>query len=146
VRAIVDAAAPLTLKDLARRIAATTERKSVTERFLDEVRAMVAKARVFVDADDVVWAKGQDAATWREVRADASREFDDVPMVELCNAARRVLGANLALPREDLARETARAFGVTRLGRVVRERAEVAIERLIAAGEAVADGESVRAV
>ena len=59
--------------------------------------------------------------------------------MEVSNAAGAVLKAQIALPLDDLARETARQFGIHRLGKAVREHMVKAIEMLAARGECVVE-------
>ena len=49
-----------------------------------------------------------------------------------------------ALSRDDLARETARCFGIARLGAVVKDVMAGALAQELAAGRLVADGDVVR--
>ena len=64
--------------------------------------------------------------------------------MELANAAQAVLADNVSLPTEALAREVARVFGVQRVGTGALEQASRGVRALVARGDALADGESVR--
>ena len=72
------------------------------------------------------------------------RAIDDIPGAELENAMRWLLRQHQALHGEDLARETARCFGIQRLGSVVREVMVAVLDRLAERGDCELDGDTVR--
>ena len=65
-------------------------------------------------------------------------------MLEVSNAALYVLAAHVSLDRESLARETARVFGISRLGTRVRLAMENGIARLQSRGDCVTEGDAIR--
>jgi hypothetical protein len=67
-----------------------------------------------------------------------------VPVEERAAAAGRVLAANVALPRAELARSAARLLGFARATDRVVTAFDEGVQRLLEHGRAVADGESVR--
>jgi len=96
----------------------------------------------------VLWRLGDEPELWSEARAPGSsqsdqRSIDEVPLVELCAGVRKILGRHISAPEEDLASETARLFGVRRLGAKVRARMEQAISRCIAQGHAERSGSMI---
>jgi hypothetical protein len=97
----------------------------------------------------VLWRSSDDAQSFRGFRvpaegADGARAAEELPLVEVMNAMAWLLRQHHALAAEDLAREAARCFGITRLGAVVRDAMERAVDRLVSAGRGVRDGEVVR--
>jgi hypothetical protein len=67
-----------------------------------------------------------------------------VPVEERAIAAERVLAANVALPRADLARAAAKLAGYARATERVAALFEEGVAWLVERGRAVADGERVR--
>jgi hypothetical protein len=64
------------------------------------------------------------------------RDIEDIPLVERMNAVVHVLDEQFGLPREELERETAKAFGITRATARAREAIGEAIDAAIARGRA----------
>jgi Arc/MetJ family transcription regulator len=75
---------------------------------------------------------------------EASRTAEELPQVEVGNAMRWLLQQHQALAADDLAREAARCFGITRLGSAVKEVMREAVERLVAAQRARREGDLIR--
>lgn len=64
------------------------------------------------------------------------RSVEDIPPVEIANAAEQVLRQHVAMPLEDLCRETARLFGIKRLGKDVRGGMDEGVNMLLRRGGA----------
>ncbi len=99
--------------------------------------------------DGVLWAAGRAPGEWRGFRVPEDgegnvREAEEIPVVEVANAAEALLRREIALPAESLAREVARLFAITRLGRTVRTCMDAGILALAARGGCVVDGDTVR--
>lgn len=144
---VLAAEAPLTFDLLARRVADAWDLSRVTERVRERLREALPPD--VAQADDVLWPAGLDAAAYRGFRVprdgeDAPRAAEDLPVVEVKNAMRWLLRQHQALAMDDLAREAARCFGITRLGAVVRAVMARGIDGLVAEGGGVRDGEVVR--
>ncbi len=138
---------PLVFDRLARTIAASFDLSRLTDRVRERVRAALP-ADVVVDGD-VVWRDAAQRDAFRGFRVprdgeDASRTAEELPAVEVGNAMRWLLQQHQALAADDLAREAARCFGITRLGAVVKDVMAQALAALVAAGGAVRDGDFVR--
>ncbi|MBL8756428.1 MAG: hypothetical protein JNK15_24250, partial [Planctomycetes bacterium] len=128
-------------------VGAAWELTRLTDRVRERVRSVLAPNAVVVD--DVVWSDRGDIADFRGFRvpadgAERDRDADDLPVVELVHAMQWLLRQHQALSADDLARETARCFGITRLGTVVKDVMAEALERLLATAVAVRDGDVVR--
>ena len=145
--AVLAAESPLSFDRFARALAMAWGIQRVTERVRERVRSVVAATAV--ELEGVLWRRGDDAQAFRGFRvpaegADGARAADELPLVEITNAMAWLLRQHHAMAGEDLAREAARCFGITRLGAVVRDVMQRAADLLVAAGRGVRDGEVVR--
>jgi very-short-patch-repair endonuclease len=146
--ALLQAEGPVVLDRLARTLGAAWGLTRMTNRVRERIRlalpptALVRGEQVFADAAQAnafrgfrVPVPGDDAT---------ERAIEDVPAVELANAIVWLLRQHQALAADDLARETARCFGIARLGNVVRDTMNAAIEAVLAADRALRDGDLLR--
>ncbi|MCL4219738.1 MAG: DUF3320 domain-containing protein [Phycisphaerales bacterium] len=116
----------------------------VTARFRErcmELFARGADAGLWTIADETLWKPGHSPADykgWRTWGTDegSQRDLDLIPPQEILNALLHVLHAQVALPREDLARETARALGLSRTGSRAIALVDEAIAHALATGQA----------
>jgi len=101
-------------------------------------------ATAVVDGE-VVWIDDAHRKAFRGFRVpdenagdDATRRpADELPPEEIEHAMRWLLRQHQALGRDDLAREAARCFGITRLGAVVKDVMAASVERAVQAGSFV---------
>jgi very-short-patch-repair endonuclease len=138
---------PIVFDLLARRLCEAWGVGRMTER----VRSRVERILQLVDHrehDGALWAPGVDPAGWRGFRAsqpgNADREAEQLPSVEIVNAMVWVLEQHGSLSEEDLMREAARVFGITRLGRAVRAVMQHAMRRLLRDGAGILEAGLVR--
>ncbi|MFD6176394.1 MULTISPECIES: DUF3320 domain-containing protein [unclassified Isoptericola] len=106
-------------------------------------------AREAANGDVVVWPDGVDPAAYDMVRAPeqgAKRDIADVPYPELRNAMVAVVRAAHGVSAADALRETARTFGVVRLGAQVRDRLEGVLAAAVREGVLAERGGRVVAV
>jgi very-short-patch-repair endonuclease/preprotein translocase subunit Sec61beta len=150
IREVVAVEGPLHLDELYRRVGGAWGVGRLTSRVrrhLYPLLGALERSGALRVVDDVVWPGGVDPAGWAVVRgpgADGScRDASLIPVDEIAAAAQWVLARSLSLPADALARETARLFGISRLGRNVVERMDLGIELLCARGLAARDGERV---
>lgn len=74
---------------------------------------------------------------YRSPENDADkRNADDIPPVEIANAAKQVLKEQISLSKEDLIRETARLFSLSKVGSIVDTAMKQGIELAVANGYA----------
>jgi very-short-patch-repair endonuclease len=135
--------APLHLEELARRVGDAFSAGAITKRVIKRVLAIGNPPL----RGDFCWAPGTDPAGWTTFRgpeADGTtREAEKIPVEEVAAAMAFQLGRSLSMVEADLARETARLFGITRLGRRVAEAMTAALTLLIAQGAARREGDRV---
>ncbi|QKK07154.1 MAG: hypothetical protein HND58_02565 [Planctomycetota bacterium] len=67
---------------------------------------------------------------------DSQRDIEWIPLIERVAAVRRVLATQIALPREELERESARLLGFSRVTAKTREAMSEAIDVVIERGAA----------
>ncbi|MBK8096191.1 MAG: DUF3320 domain-containing protein [Planctomycetes bacterium] len=148
VQEVITVEAPVAFGVLCRRVADAWQIPRLTEKVRDRIRTFVpAEVRW---QGEVLWRADQDPAGWPGFRVpkaeDALRDVDDLPLVEVGNAMAWLLAQHGSLSAEDLARETAKLFGMTRLSANTRTALERAITALVADGRFVQDGELLRGV
>ncbi|MEZ4236730.1 MAG: DUF3320 domain-containing protein [Myxococcota bacterium] len=148
VREVLDVEGPLHLAELTRRVGAAFGQKKLSAKAKRRITT-VAKALDPPAAfrDGFVW-RGSDDPTWfdrlRGPTADgATRDADAIPPEEVVLAVKLVLTDNLAMPRAELVRQTARLFGLVRLGRKITQAMERGIDQLVAQGGAELQGDRV---
>jgi very-short-patch-repair endonuclease len=97
-----------------------------------------------------LWPAGADPSRWDKIRGlsdgEQGRGLDEVPPEELAAAAARVLRANLSMPETELIKETARLFGIARVGKNVAEAVGEGVKVLIVSGKATREGGQVARV
>jgi very-short-patch-repair endonuclease len=137
---VIQTEAPIHQKVLARRIAGAFGLQRITRRVLKRLSDLLAtNDKVVRTKGDFYWRADQKTGQFAAIRVpsdgeDTSRAIDEIPPEELANAAEVVLGRMLALDRKDLVRETARVFGISRLGQKVSARIDEAVTLLEAEG------------
>ncbi|MCC7397305.1 MAG: DUF3320 domain-containing protein [Planctomycetes bacterium] len=148
IRTVLAGEAPLTFDRLARTVAAAWGLGRVTERVRERLRE--ALPATVHEVDGVLFADAAQRTTFAGFRVPAAddagsvRSIDELPAIEIEHAMLWLLRQHQALALDDLARETARCFGITRLGSRVREAMRIVAGR-IASGENVRlDGEVLR--
>ncbi|MEQ1507964.1 MAG: DUF3320 domain-containing protein, partial [Myxococcota bacterium] len=148
VQEVIDVEAPLHVAELTRRVGAAFGVLKVTAKAQRRVVSIAKKlSPPSVVRDTFVWRAGEDPATYDRVRGPAPdgtlREAEHLPPEEVAAAAAIVLTDNLAMPHADLVRETARLFGLSRMGRKIAEGMAVGIAMLVDRGRAEVQGDRV---
>ena len=143
---------PVSLKVVARRVAASWGMGRVGSRILDRVSALVPRNVVYRDrerrGDVFLWPAETDREQWTTFRVpgpdkETSRDIKDISIVELANASAHVLRLHYSVQIDDLVRETARMFGFKRTGRIVEQRVASVVPVLIERGDARKDGDNL---
>ena len=143
--ALLVAEGPLVFERLVRRLADAWDIGRVSDRVRARVRAALPADAA--QDDGVVWrdrAQREAFCGFRVPEDDRSeRPADELPLVEVRHAMAWLLRQHHALAADDLMRECAKLFGISRLGSNVREVMERGVEALVAAGRAERVGDSV---
>jgi hypothetical protein len=148
---VVQVEGPIKLELAAKRVTSFWGFGRVGKRALDRVRSLVPKDKVNIQKTKIgtfLWPADQDPDTYAGFRIpgddpDSQRSPEDLPVEEVANAALHVLGQEISLPLEDLARSTSRVFGFQRAGPVVQDRMQRGIRLLADKGAAVIDQSTV---
>lgn len=148
IRELVRVEAPVHVDEVCRRVAACWGVGRLTGRVRTRVTgevSVLATAGAFIVRGDFVWPRELDPASWAVIRGPgtdgAVRDADLLPPEEVATGAAWVLSRSLSLDEATLARETAKLFGITRLGRHVDQRMRAGIDVLVVRGTAAREGE-----
>lgn len=124
---------------LAKIVAARFDLNRVRETRRHQILAVApsARARKAPNGDVIYWAEGQvpdEYDVYRVGTLHNKRDIDDIPYHELRNAMVHAIHNAHSMTIDDTLRETARIFGITRLGANVRERLEGVMECAVKEG------------
>lgn len=141
---IVEVESPITEELAIHRVAEAFGQQRITERFrrlFSNIKASAASTSTIVVRGDEFWRPNHEPQGTTPLRVpgqspDSIRDIDDIPMIELENAAAYILEQQFGLPREELIREIVRLFGFKRVTTRVSERTNTAIDRLLNAQRA----------
>jgi hypothetical protein len=93
------------------------------------------------DSEGFIYPQALDPLRWHGYRATTGatkeRPLDDIPLVEIGNAAVDIATTAMGIESEELLRETWRAFGGTRVTATTRPRLEAAVALMLRAGRLV---------
>lgn len=141
--ALVDGEGPIHVDHLCRRVMEPYGLKAVTARLRYRVQQLLeplADARMLALVGDFAWPAGIRPDDYRGCRGPAAdgreRPLVEIATEELANAAARVLSASFSLEEDELLRETARLFGIHRVGPKVASTLGPAVDLLVARGVA----------
>ena len=132
--------APIHVDELSRRVGEAFGAQRVTGRVRRRVSEILEQVVGYEVIGDFVWSRGADRAAYAVVRTGADRDPEVLPPEEIAAAAAWTLSRSFSMPSGDLLKQTARMFGIQRLGAKVEARMRVGIEVLIARGSAHEDG------
>lgn len=138
---IVTVEQPIVPQLAAERLADWCGRKLINSKFMsrfDEILRATVEDGLLWQERDSLWADADDRTVC--VRAVGSseqsqREVDCIPEAEVVEAMLRVVREQFGLPVDDLLRESAKLFGITRLTSRVRDTFMTIAARLIAEGQ-----------
>ncbi len=153
IRDVVSPEGPIALELLARRVAAGWGLIRVTERLLERVTSQIPADKVTIRRAGkrvFAWPKNLEPCSLRTFRvpegSDAPRSADEICPEEVAVAAEQILAIHMSIEQDDLLRETARQFGILRVGASVRAHLEEGIDLLVSSGKATRKGTTVTAV
>jgi hypothetical protein len=135
---ILEREAPVLRERMLRRLADAFDVK-LTARARERAEELLASLDCHVE-DEVFWKGAAEVANFAIYREAGERDAAELPTLEVANAAAAVLQDEIALPREELARATARRFGFGRMGKRVEESMDRGIARILERGLAREDG------
>jgi len=142
--AIVSQEAPIVPELALRRLADWFGVSRITDRYRDrfkEILGRAASAGMLFAKGDAFWPAGANPGGYDRVRPsgeaeDSQRDIEWIPLIERVAAVRQTLATQIALPREELERESARLLGFARVTAKSRESMSEAIDVVIQRGEA----------
>jgi hypothetical protein len=144
---VVDVEGPIHVDELARRVGACWGVARVTTRVRQRIEAELARTPQLSVRGAFVWPARVRPEDWTRVRGPAAdgsvRDAALIAPEEIAAAAAVVLGSALSLPAAELSRETARLFGMARLGRKVEEAMASGVDLLCQRGRAAREGDRV---
>lgn len=118
--------------------------RAILDRAVDERSAVIEG-----DEDGFLWSVGANRDDRQLLRLPeegverTEREAEQLPPLEVANAAAWILGRAKTLERQSLVRETAKQFGIVRLGRHVRSAMDRGIERMLTRDGFKVDGDRI---
>jgi very-short-patch-repair endonuclease len=136
---VLNTEAPIHIDELSRRVAGAFGGARVTDRLRRRMMEALSGLHTFQVVEEFVWSRDVIRENWRVVRApgaaDDEREIEVIPLEEISAAARWVLQQNLSMGTSDLYRETARLFGIQRLGQKIEDRVRSGVRHLTLGGD-----------
>jgi very-short-patch-repair endonuclease/DNA polymerase III delta prime subunit len=135
---IVDYESPISKREASRRLIAMWGIQKLGTRiqsYIDDVIRLAQKESLFTVAQEILWKREHDPSCWDQFRvphpdAVTKREMEDIPPREIANASFQLLKQCIAIPPDDLIRQTAKLFGFARTGTKVLESGKNALRLL----------------
>ncbi|HMS18560.1 MAG TPA: DUF3320 domain-containing protein, partial [Planctomycetota bacterium] len=120
----------------------------LTSRAVHHLESLLNPEHITVRGD-FLWSRDQDPAALDTYRvasggSGSPRTLDEIAPEEIAVAALEVLEASVAMPREALLLDTARVFGVARMGTKVRSALDRGVAVLLDSGRAIEDAGTLR--
>ncbi len=144
---VVRVESPIHLDEACRRVAACWGAARLTERVkrqLGETIALLGTSGEVFTRGDFLWRLNHTPSVSMEFRgADITgtwRQPEHIADEEIAAGAAWALARSLSMDEAELVRETARVFGVGRLGRKVEDRMAAGVAVLVGAGKARREG------
>ena len=137
IREVIEAEAPISRGQLARYVAGAFGFGQVVEARKRSIQRLVP-AEYFRSADpEFYWPVDVLPESWKLVRvpqSGASRQIEDVSLVEIGNAMVIVAQQSGGAPADELKREAMKMFGITRMGQKIAPRLDEALQRALTLG------------
>jgi hypothetical protein len=134
---VVKSEGPIGPRLIGRRIMETWSLSRTPQRLTEHIAMLVQRIPTDerpIERDGFWWPPGLDPNGWRQYRIPdpedpaTRREVDDISLEEIANAIEDLLVRYGHMPREDLARATAKRFGFRGLTRIVAQRVDAGLE------------------
>lgn len=118
-----------------------------TKRVRERMANILSLCKLYVK-EDFVWTSQSQCEKWSGFRVpsdseETARAIDEIASKELAEAALYLLGKNLGMDRDELIKETAKVFGVQRVGSSAKSRLADAVTLLVSSEKAQARGEQI---
>ena len=141
---IIEIESPITAELATRRLAEAFGQQRITERFrkrFSSIQSAATNAGLICVRGDDFWRPGHESSNTDPLRIpgqspESMRDIDDIPLIELENAAAYILHQQFSLPREELIRETLRLFSFMRATTRLSCSVNIAVDRLVESGRA----------
>lgn len=140
---VVEREGPVSIDLLVRRVAAAFGLVRLTDRVVARAKSQFPKDTVAIrraGKRSFAWPKTLDPESLQTFRvsqgSDEPRRAEEICPEEIAAAAGQILAMHVSIELDDLLRETARQFGIQRVGPNVRSFFEEGIELLVKAGRA----------
>jgi very-short-patch-repair endonuclease len=151
INAIVRHEGPVSLHLCARKVMEAWGLKRMTPAVLSRIGECISAEGLrsqVCSYGTFLWPSTLLSAGWSGLRLpgsseDSFRDVEDLPPEEIANGARYILSQQVAMPVAALVKETARLFGIHRLGRTVDQVMQDGIALLVQTGRAKQSGEDI---
>ncbi|HXK94567.1 MAG TPA: DUF3320 domain-containing protein, partial [bacterium] len=138
IEEIVETEGPVAFDRLARLITNLWSMSKAGKKIRERVKKLIPSAKLEIADDrgiDFVWTKASLNQVYEGFRIPVDggykRGMDEIPTVEIANAARAILRQQIQLPAEALMAEVARSFGFQRTTENMRSHIQAAVDELI---------------
>ena len=154
IGSIVSKEGPVSLTLCARKVMAGWGLKRMTPAVLNWITEQIGRDGIRSQKciyGTFLWPAGLPSAEYVGFRVpgsseDSFRDAEDLPPEEVANGAAHILAQQIALPVSALVKETARLFGIRRVGPTVEQVMQQGINILVKRGRAKLNGDSVATV
>lgn len=154
IDSIVSKEGPLSLTLCARKVMGGWGLKRLTPAVQNRITEQISEERIRSQKcayGTFLWPAGLSSADYADFRVPGSfeesfRDAEDLPPEEVANGAAHVLAQQIALPVSALVKETARLFGIRRVGPNVEQVMQEGVTLLLRRGRARLNGDSIAIV
>lgn len=148
VNAVAVQEGPILFEVLAKRVCACWDFRRTTKQVKERVFQLLRTTALVTTKEEgtlVIWPPGLDPNGYCTFRVQGEgengvRKIDEIPLLEVSNAVLHVLRAQIGIPMDDLVREVAAVFDISRVGENVKARIESAVEIQVKRGRVLNKG------
>jgi hypothetical protein len=146
---LVAAEGPIHVEVALRRVAECFALPKLSARARQRIEAAITELAAKGGAalhDDFLWQPASDPAAYQGFRrpeGGESRELEHIAPEEIANAGRVILAQSLSIAEDEWVRETARLFGVQRVGKHAVAQVRRGLEQILAARECHREGDRI---
>ena len=83
-------------------------------RIIDSLLDKVAYMDPLSESTKIYWANREDCRDYKSYRINSKRDIQDIPVIEIMNAAFYIVEQQISIPMDDLKRATSKVFGFNR--------------------------------